>query len=99
MVKNVLKEITKDKAEKLGFKFSPVNDCYTLKFPVYTTKDNKPIIFCNIEIDCKTGEVSLNIYDDNNILYSPYYNREYGRSKVVRTIDRNIKKQLKKFGE
>ena len=35
--------------------------------------------------------------DDNNIIYIPYYNRDFGTNKVVKSIDRKMNKIFKEL--
>lgn len=84
--------------KELGFKYDFELQDYIYKFPVYKSKKNEPLIFCKLGIDEETKRVYFNICNVDDTLYTPYYNREYGKSKVVEVIDKNIKKEFKKLG-
>lgn len=89
-------DITKDAMKKLGFRYDGECDSYTYKFPVY--KYNKvPVLFCKIGIDEETNQIWFNICD-NNGLYMPYYNEEYGTNMLIPLIDERIEKEFSKLG-
>jgi len=89
-------DITKEEMKKLGFRYNNEYDGYVYRFPVY--KYNKiPILFCKMGIDEETNQVWFNIYD-NNGLYMPYYNQEYGRNTLISLIDERIEKEFSKLG-
>lgn len=89
--------LTKEKKKELGFKYDYELGDYVLKFTVY--KYGKiPLIFCKLGIDEETNIIWHCIYDANNSLYTPFYNREYGRNTIVPKIDKEIKKKLNELG-
>ena len=90
-------ELSLEQKRKIGFHFDPILQEYVYKFPVYKYK-NKPTIICKLGINEEINEVWFNVYKINGDLYTGYYNREYGKSKIYPVIDKNIIKELKKLG-
>ena len=90
--------INSTQMKELGFKYDFELQDYIYKFPVYKSKKNEPLVFCKLGIDEETKRVFFNICNVDGTLYTPFYNREYGKSKVVEVIDKNIKKEFKKLG-
>lgn len=89
-------DVTKEEMKKLGFRYDNEFDDYIYKFPVY--KYNKiPILFCKIGIDEETKHIWFNVYD-NNGLYMPYYNDEYGKNTLIPLIEERIEKEFSKLG-
>lgn len=89
-------DVTKEKMKKLGFRYDNEVDGYIYKFPVY--KYNKiPVLFCKIGIAEETNRIWFNVYD-NNGLYMPYYNAEYGKNMVVPLIEERIENEFTKLG-
>lgn len=96
--KTYILSVNSTQMKELGFKYDYELKDYIYKFPVYKSKKNEPLIFCKLGIDEETKRVYFNICNVDDTLYTPYYNREYGKSKVVEVIDKNIKKEFKKLG-
>lgn len=96
--KSYILSVDSTQMKELGFKYDFELQDYIYKFPVYKSKKNEPLIFCKLGIDEETKRVYFNICNVDDTLYTPYYNREYGKSKVVEVIDKNIKKEFKKLG-
>lgn len=90
--------ITPEKMKELGFKYDFELQDYIYKFPVYLSKKKEPLVFCKLGIDEDTKQVYFNICNVDGTLYTPYYNRDYGKSKVVEVIDKNVSKEFKKLG-
>lgn len=89
--------LTNEKKKELGFKYDYELGDYVLKFTVY--KYGKiPLIFCKLGIDEETNMIWHCIYDASNNLYTPYYNREYGRNNIVPKIEKEVKKKLNELG-
>lgn len=98
-----IKDYSKEFLQKHKFRYSNyLSDCgdeiYTYKFPVDSYK--KAITLeCEIAVSIMTGVVNVNVYRaGTHDLYSSYYNREYGKSKLIETIDKKINKKLKELG-
>lgn len=89
-------DITKGKMKQLGFKYDHELDDYVYRFPVYEY-NRVPVLFCKLGIDEETGYVWFNVYD-NNGLYMPYYNREYGNNSLIPDIEEAIQNEFKRFG-
>lgn len=90
--------ITSQEMKDLGFKYDFELQDYIYKFPVYLSQKKEPLVFCKLGIDEETKKVFFNVCDTNGGLYTPYYNREYGKSKVVEVIDKNIRKEFTRLG-
>lgn len=84
--------------KELGFKYDYIIKDYIYQFPVYKSQKKESLIFCKLGVDEETKQVFFNICNPDSSLYTPYYNREYGKSTVVEIIDKNIKKEFKKLG-
>lgn len=83
--------------ETIGFRYDTKLDEYVYEFPVYLC-NGKPSIVCKLGIKEDTNEVWLNVCDVTGRTYPSYYVREYGNSKIIPIIDRNIEKELKRIG-
>lgn len=90
-------DITKAQMKRIGFKYDYDLDDYVYKFPVYSYK-NIPLVFCKLGIDEETKRVWLGMYDANNVMYSSYYDREYGKNSIIKNIEKAISKELNKLG-
>ena len=84
--------------KELGFKYDYEIQDYIYKFPVYKSKKNEPLIFCRLGVDEETKQIYFNVCNVDGTLYAAFYNRYYGKSKVIKVIDKNIKKEFKKLG-
>lgn len=86
-----------------GFKYSKylsdtIDDIYAYKFPLITYKKSVTIE-CEIAVSTMTGIVNVNVYNaGTKELYVPYYDREFGSYRIIRTIDQKIEKKLKELG-
>lgn len=90
-------DITINQMKKLGFRYDSKLDDYIYKFPVY--KHNKvPTLFCKLGIDEETNRIWFNVYDANDTIYSPYYDRKYGKNSIIPIVEKNISNELKKLG-
>lgn len=90
-------ELSYKQQKNLGFRYDSKLEEYVYEFPVYPYK-GRPSIVCKLGINEDTNEVWWNICDTIGHTYSAYYNRDYGKSKIIPIIDRNIEKELKKIG-
>ncbi len=91
-------DITKVQKKKFGFRYDHSVDDYTYIFPVYKYKGIVPTIYCKLGVDEETKIVWFNVCDDNDRLYAPYYNDEYGKNLIVQDIEKIIIKEFKKLG-
>lgn len=99
--KSYILSVNSTQMKELGFKYDFVLEDYIYKFPVYLSKKKEPLVFCKFGVDDEDEEmkrVYFHVCNTDGTLYTPYYDRQYGRSKVVEIIDRNIKKEFKKLG-
>lgn len=65
------------------------------KFPVYKYK-HSTLITCVLTADIEEQVVMVEIIDNSTgTIYSPYYNRKYGKNSVVDIIDKNINNEIK----
>lgn len=88
-------DITKRILEENNFKY--VDGYYAYRFPVYKYK-KEPILWCNIYVELEQKTCNVNVMDQNNNTYAPFFNRVYGgENKVVESIDRKINSQLGTF--
>ena len=97
----ILKNNSIEKLHFWGFKniTNPDNECkyFKYKFPVHKYK-NRMVLECELTIDYKSGEVFINIYDNNKNVYAPYHNREYGNYiEFIEKINKEILKEFKKL--
>ena len=98
--KTYILSVNSAQMKELGFKYDYEIQDYIYKFPVYLSKkkEPEPLVFCKLGIDEETKKIFFNVCNSDGTLYTPFYNREYGKSKVVEFIDKNIKKEFKKLG-
>lgn len=82
----------------LGFKYDYIIKDYIYQFPVYKSQKKEPLVFCKLGVDEETKQVFFNVCNPDSSLYTPYYNRECGKSTVVEVIDKNIEKEFEKLG-
>lgn len=90
-------DIAKAKMKRIGFRYDHELDDYIYKFTVYRYS-NIPLIFCKLGVDGETQMVWFNVYDANDALYSPYYDREYGNNVIIHQIEDAISTELIKLG-
>ena len=90
-------DLSPQELKTLGFRYDHNSEDYTYEFPVYRSH-GKTVLYCKIGIEEGTKLVWFNVYDNNRQLYTPYYNRTYGRSNVITIIDSNISKELLRLG-
>lgn len=90
--------ISKDKMKKIGFRYDRSFEGYIYTFPVYKYNGSVPMIYCKLGIDEESKRVCLSICDDNDRLYAPYYNDEYGKNTIIKDIEKAISKELNKLG-
>ena len=96
--KSYILSVNSTQMKELGFKYDYIIKDYIYQFPVYKSQKKETLIVCKLGVDEETKCVFFNICDVDGTLYAPFYNRYYGKSKVVEVIDRNIEKEFKKLG-
>lgn len=90
--------LTPQERKEIGFQYDENLDTYVYEFPVYRFR-NKALLVCKINIEDETNLVIANVYNKSTKeLYSAYYNRTFGKSKVVEKIDQCIIEKLKSLG-
>lgn len=73
------------------------DEIYTYKFPV-VTYNKSTTIECEINVSIISGAVNVNVYSvGTKELYAPYYNREFGYYKLLKSIDSKIENKLKEL--
>lgn len=78
------------------YDFHKYGDDLVHRFPVYKY-NNKPIIFCEFVIrDYEDNQIHINVYDQNRNSYS-YNEEEYGKSKVVESINETIQDKINHY--
>lgn len=86
-----------------GFRFNrnlsdSTEEIFTYRFPLVSYK-RTVTVECEISVSVNTGITNISVINTNTKdLYCAYYNREYGRSEVVKNIDIQISKKLKGLG-
>lgn len=91
-------DIDRNQMKKLGFRYNRSVDDYIYTFVVYKYKGTVPMIYCKLGVDEETKRVWFNVCDDNDRLYAPYYNYEYGKNSIIPDIERVISQELTKLG-
>jgi hypothetical protein len=91
-------EKTVDELKAIGFHYNMEYQKYVYEFPVFLDNNKKPSITCKIFADEDDNHICWNVCSWDNNSYPPYYNRQYRVTKVVKIIDKNIQKELKKIG-
>lgn len=86
-----------------GFRYNKslsedVIEIYTYRFAVHKYK-NIPVLFCEFSIDLNTGITGIDVYDENNNMYYPFYHVEYGNyDTLIELINKKIAKKLNSLG-
>lgn len=88
-------DVTKEMLKENNFKY--IDGIYSYRFPVYKNK-KEPIMWCNLYIDTENNLCNIQVSDQNNTTYAPFFNREYSaNNQVVEQIDKKINAQLGVF--
>ena len=86
-----------------GFRFNrnlsdSTEEIFTYRFPLVSYK-RATVIECEILVSVNTGITTVSVINTSTKdLYCAYYNREYGKSEVIKSIDAQINKKLKGLG-
>lgn len=74
------------------------DEVYTYKFPLISY--NKiTTIECEISVSTMTGVTNVNVYNaGTRELYASYYDRDFGKCEIVKSIDIKIESKLKELG-
>ncbi len=74
------------------------DEVYTYKFPL-VSYSKTATIECEIAVSVMTGAVNVNVYNaGTRELYAQYYNREYGKYEILKSIDSKINNKLEELG-
>ncbi len=98
-----MNDYSKEFLKKHKFKYSSYlsdygDEVYAYKFPV-VSYNRVTTVECEISVSIITGVININVYNANTReLYSTYYNREYGKCKLIKSIDLKIDRKLKELG-
>lgn len=98
-----IKDYSKQFLQKHRFRYSSYlsdygDEVYTYKFPLISY-NKTTTIECEISVSTMTGVVNVNIYNaGTRELYASYYNREFGKCELIKSIDMKIDKKLKELG-
>lgn len=74
------------------------DEIYTYKFPVISY-NKTATIECEISVSTITGIVNVNVYNaGTKELYASYYNHDFGRCEIIKSIDIKINQKLRELG-
>ena len=90
-------ELTLQEMKVLGFRYDRELNDYTYNFAVYRS-NGRATLYAKIGVDEDNNRVWWNVYDNDGKLYTPYYNRNFGKSDVVDSVDDSISKELLRLG-
>lgn len=73
-------------------------EIYTYKFTVHKYK-SIPVLICELSIDLKTGTAIINVFDENDNMYYPFYHINCGNyDPLIESINKKITKKLNTLG-
>ena len=88
-------DVTKEMLKENNFKF--IDGCYSYRFSVYKNK-KEPLLWCNLYVDIENNSCNIQVADQNNNTYAPFFDRRYcTNNEVVENIEKNIKSQFGTF--
>ena len=98
-IKNYSKEfLQRHKFQYCSYLSEYGDEVYTYKFPLITY-NKQTTIECEISVSTITGVVNVNVYNaGTRELYASYYNREFGRYELIKSIDLKINKKIDGLG-
>lgn len=105
LINNIYKIHNPDigRLKSLGFKYdsrlsNSEHSIYYRRFPVH--KYNEYVTLeCELSVDSSNGNVDINVYDENNEMYHPFYHIECGNyDTLMKKINNKIRIELKKIG-
>lgn len=91
------KDLTIAKLKANKFSFKELNT-YILTVPLYFYKSNHKkyaTVQMSICVNLDESNYEFEVIDENNNMYTPYYNREYGHSKLNKILDKKIIQEFK----
>ena len=98
-----IKDYSKQFLQKHRFRYNSYlseygDEVYTYKFPLISY-NKTTTIECEISVSTMTGIVNVNVYNaGTRELYASYYNREFGKYEIIKSIDIKVEKKLKELG-
>lgn len=98
-----INDYSKQFLQKYRFRYnsylSDYNDeVYTYKFSLLSY-NKVTTIECEISVSTITGIVNVNVYNaGTKELYASYYNREFGKCEIIKSIDMKIDKKFEELG-
>lgn len=78
------------------FSDSDIN-AYTYRFPIYKY-GTSVILECELVMYEDTGEVRIDVYDNNRNKYAPFYYDSKVHDNFITKLDKKIKRKLKELG-
>lgn len=99
----IKRNVTKDWLKQNNFHYSRIysdieTEAYTYRFPVYKY-NAKVILECELVLYEDTGEVKINVYDNNyNSKCAAFYCESNVYNKFVSKIEKKIKNEIRKLG-
>lgn len=97
-----MKDYSINNLKNIGFHFNKKlsdneNKYYSIRFPAVKYNYNTSIEG-EITVNIEDGTIFINVYDLKGNYYSPFYDHYYGNfDDILKIIDKNIDKQLRKF--
>lgn len=92
------KNVTIGQLKANRFTFKAVNT-YALTVPLYFYKSEKGskyvTILMTIYVNMEKSTFEYEIIDENNLMYTPFYNRQYGVNKLNKILDKKIIQEFK----
>ncbi len=74
------------------------DEIYTYKFPVISY-NKTTTIECEIAVSTITGVTNVNVYNaGTRELYASYYNRDFDKYEIIKSIDTRINQKLRELG-
>lgn len=88
--------LTPNQMRNIGFRYNAKTDVYSYRFSVYEY-NNSSVLYCEVTV-LENNIVNFHVFNSNdNTLYAPYYNTEFGKNDLIKVIDERIKKQFKRL--
>lgn len=102
-IKYKMNDYSKEFLQKHKFRYNSYlsdygDEIYTYKFPVISY-NKTTTVECEISVSVMTGIVNVNVYcAGTRELYASYYNRDFGKYEIIKSIDTKINQKLKEIG-
>lgn len=89
---------SKENLKKIGFnKVLDDPDLYTYRFPVHKY-NNIPTEWCVLNVDVVTGEVNIDVFNNNGSSFPAFYQQMSGFDEFIEKINSKIRSKLSKLG-